>query len=51
MVILQLSETFTMLLRVNNAIDFIINTNEIASFKTDEIILNSEIMVSANVFL
>lgn len=47
----QLSGTFTMQLRENHAIDFNITTDGIASFKTGEILLESEEMSSATGFL
>lgn len=47
----QLIGTFTMQLRENYAIDFIINTGGRASYKTDEIVLNSETMASSKGFL
>lgn len=47
----QLTGTFTMQLRENYAIDFIINAGGRASYKTDEIVLNSETMASIKVFL
>ena len=47
----QLTGTFTMQLRENYAIDFIINAGGRASYKTDEIVLNSETMASIKGFL
>ena len=47
----KLSGTFTMQLRENHAIDFNINTVGRASFKTDEIILDTETMASMKGFL
>src|SRR5690606_31769803 len=47
----QLTGTFTMQLKENHAIDFNINTSGRASFKTDEIILDTEIMASTKGFL
>ena len=47
----QLTGTFTMQLRENYAIDFIINAGGTASYKTDEIVLNSEAMASIKGFL
>jgi hypothetical protein len=47
----QLIGTFTMQLKENYAIDFNINASGIASFKTDEIILDSEIMGSTKSYL
>lgn len=47
----QLAGTFTMQLRENHAIDFNINSGGSASFKTDEIILDTEIMASTKGFL
>lgn len=47
----QLTGTFTMQIRENYAIDFIINADGTASYKTDEIVLNSETMASIKGFL
>ncbi len=47
----QLTGTFTMQLREDYAIDFIINAGGRASYKTDEILLNSEIVASTKGFL
>lgn len=47
----QLIGTFTMQLKENYAIDFNINTNGRASYKTDEIILDKEAIVSTKGFL
>lgn len=47
----QLTGTFTMQLRENHAIDFIINAGGAASFKTDDIVLNNETMASTKAFL
>ncbi|HSH50422.1 MAG TPA: hypothetical protein VK982_01725 [Bacteroidales bacterium] len=47
----QLSGTFTLQLKENHAIDFNINSSGRASFKTDEIILDTETMASAKGFL
>ncbi|WP_236912116.1 hypothetical protein [Clostridium sp. Cult1] len=47
----QLSGTFNLQLKENHAIDFNINSSGRASFKTDEIILDTETMASAKGFL
>lgn len=47
----QLTGTFTMQLKENYAIDFNINSGGRASYKTNEIILDSEIMTSIKGFL
>ena len=47
----QLIGTFTIQLKDNYAIDFNVNTNGRASFRTDEIILDTEIMASTKSFL
>lgn len=47
----QLTGTFTMQLKENYAIDFNINANGRASYKTNEIILDSKTMVSTKGFL
>lgn len=47
----QLSGTFTLQLKENHAIDFNINSSGRASYKTDEIMLDTETMVSAIRFL
>lgn len=47
----KLIGTFAMQLKENYAIDFNINSSGRASFKTDEIMLNSKIMASAKLFL
>ncbi len=47
----QLTGTFTMQLKENYSIDFNINTSGRASYKTDEIILDTEIMTSTRSFL
>lgn len=47
----QLSGTFTLQLKENHAIGFNINTSGRASFKTDEIILDTETMAFAKGFL
>lgn len=47
----QLTGTFTMQLKENYAIDFNINSGGRASFKTDEIILDTETMVFTKGFL
>lgn len=47
----QLIGTFTLQLKENHAIDFNINSSGRASFKTDEIILDTETMASAKGFL
>lgn len=47
----QLSGTFTLQLKENHAIDFNINSSGRASYKTDEITIDKEIMVSAIRFL
>lgn len=47
----QLTGTFTMQLKENYAINFNINANGRASYKTDEIILDSKTMVSTKGFL
>lgn len=47
----QLSGTFTLQLKENHAIDFNINSSGRASFKTDEIIHDTETMASAKGFL
>lgn len=47
----QLTGTFTMQLKENYAIDFNINSSGRASYKTDEIILDTETMASTKGFL
>lgn len=47
----QLTGTFTMQLKENHAIDFNINAGGRASYKTDEIILNTETIASTKCFL
>ncbi len=47
----QLTGTFTMQLKENYAIDFNINSNGRASYKTDEISLETEVVASAKRFL
>jgi len=47
----QLTGTFTMQLKENYAIDFNINANGRASYKTNEIILDSKAMISTKGFL
>ncbi len=47
----KLTGTFTMQLKDNYSIDFVINASGKASYKTDEILLDSEIMVSTKEFL
>ena len=47
----QLTGTFTMQLKENYAIDFNINASGRASYRTDEIILDAETMVSTKGFL
>lgn len=47
----QLSGTFTMQLKENHVIDFNINSSGRASFKTDEVILDTETMASTKGFL
>ncbi|MCC5912642.1 MAG: hypothetical protein JJT76_19670 [Clostridiaceae bacterium] len=47
----QLTGTFTMQLKENYSIDFNINTSGRASYKTDEIILDTETMASTKGFL
>jgi hypothetical protein len=47
----QLTGTFTMQLKENFAIDFNINASGRASFKTDEIVLDTETMASTKGFL
>lgn len=47
----KITGTFTMQLKENYVIDFVINTTGRASYKTEEIILDGEIMVSAKGFL
>lgn len=47
----QLVGTFTMQLEEKYAINFHINSNGLASYKTDEILLDSKIIVSTKVFL
>lgn len=47
----QLIGTFTMQLRENYAMDFNVNLAGTSSFKTDEIILDTEIMMSMKKFL
>lgn len=47
----QLTGTFTMQLRENYAIDFMINTSGRASYTTDEIFLDDEVMASTKGFL
>lgn len=46
-----MSGTFNLQLKENHAIDFNINSSGRASFKTDEIILDTETMASAKGFL
>ncbi len=47
----QLTGTFTMQLKENYSIDFVINAGGLASYKTDEILLDNEIMASVKGFL
>ena len=47
----QLTGTFSMQLRENYAIDFFINAGGAASYKTDEIVLNKEVLASTKGFL
>lgn len=47
----QLTGTFTMQLKENHAIDFNINASGRASYKTDEILLESEALASVKGFL
>lgn len=47
----QLTGTFTMQLKENHAIDFNINASGRASYKTDEILLESETLGAVKVFL
>ncbi len=47
----QLTGTFAMQLKENYSIDFHINASGVASYKTDEILLDSEIIASVKSFL
>lgn len=47
----QLTGTFAMQLKENYSIDFHINAGGVASYKTDEILLDSEIIASVKSFL
>lgn len=47
----QLTGTFTMQLKENYSVDFVINAGGLASYKTDEILLDNEITASVKGFL
>ncbi len=47
----QLTGTFTMQLKENYTIELVINTGGKTSYKTDEILLDSEVRISIKVFL
>ncbi len=47
----KLTGTFTMQLKDNHSIEFVINASGKASYKTDEILIDSEVMASTKAFL
>lgn len=47
----RLAGTFTMQLKENYAIEFNINSNGLAAYKTDEVLLDSEVIASVKGFL